>query len=68
MFFQVEHTSEVWLPSSYQLFQCLLSAVIFFWASVNLMGLHIAGAIYHRLQGDGVWSAMVPILKEEPDK
>ena len=35
---------------------------------VNLMGLHIAGAIYHRLQGDGVWSAMVPILKEEPDK
>jgi len=31
-------------------------------------GLHIAGAIYHRLQGDGVWSAMVPVLKEEPDK
>jgi len=28
----------------------------------------MAGAIYHRLQGDGVWSAMVPILKEEPDK
>ena len=46
----------------------LLSHEIFFWTSVNLMGLHIAGAIYHRLQGDGVWSAMVPILKEEPDK
>ena len=46
----------------------LLSHEIFFWTSVNLMGLHIAGAIYHRLQGDGVWSAMVPMLKEEPDK
>ena len=46
----------------------LLSHEIFFWTSVNLMGLHMAGAIYHRLQGDGVWSAMVPILKEETDK
>ena len=46
----------------------LLSHEIFFWTSVNLMGLHMAGAIYHRLQGDGVWSAMVPMLKEEPDK
>ena len=46
----------------------LLSHEIFFWTSVNLMGLHISGAIYHRVQGDGVWSAMVPILKEEPDK
>ena len=46
----------------------LLSHEIFFWTSVNLMGLHIAGAIYHRLQGDGVWSAMVPVLKEESDK
>mgnify|MGYP005662955147 CR=1 FL=1 len=46
----------------------LLSHEIFFWTSVNLMGLHIAGAIYHRLKGDGVWSAMVPILKEASDK
>ena len=46
----------------------LLSHEIFFWTSVNLMGLHIAGAIYHRLQGDGVWSAMVPVLKKESDK
>jgi cytochrome b561 len=46
----------------------LLSHEIFFWTSVNLMGLHIAGAIYHRLQGDGVWSAMVPIMMEDPDK
>ena len=46
----------------------LLSHEIFFWTSVNLMGLHIAGALYHRLQGDGVWSAMVPMLTEDPDK
>ena len=46
----------------------LLSHEIFFWTSVNLMGLHIAGAIYHRIQGDGIWSAMVPMLKEDPDK
>ena len=38
---------------------------IFFWTSVNLMFLHTVGAIYHRFQGDGVWSAMVPVLKEE---
>jgi hypothetical protein len=29
------------------------------------MALHTVGAIYHRIQGDGVWSAMVPVLKEE---
>lgn len=45
----------------------LLAHEIIFWTSVNLMGLHIAGAIYHRLRGDGVWSGMVPILKEESD-
>ena len=43
----------------------LLLHEIIFWTSVNLMGLHIAGAIYHRLKGDGVWSAMVPIFKEK---
>ena len=43
----------------------LLSHEIFFWVSINLMGLHIAGAVYHRLKGDGVWSAMVPIFKEK---
>ena len=46
----------------------LLSHEVFFWTSVNLMSLHIAGAIYHRFRGDGVWSAMVPILKEGADK
>ena len=45
----------------------LLLHEITFWISVNLMGLHIAGAIYHRLQEDGVWSAMVPIFREESE-
>ena len=36
-----------------------------YWASVNLMGVHIAGAIYHRFKGDGVWDAMVPFFKEK---
>ena len=35
---------------------------------VNLMGLHIAGAIYHRFKRDGVWNAMVPILREGTGK
>ena len=29
-----------------------------------LIGLHILAAIYHRLKRDGVWSSMVPLLKE----
>ena len=43
----------------------LLLHEIIFWTSVNLMGLHIAGAIYHRVKKDGVWSSMVPIFKEK---
>lgn len=46
----------------------LLLHEICFWISVNLIGLHIAGAIYHRREGDGVWNAMVPILPEKPGK
>ncbi|GJM13470.1 MAG: hypothetical protein DHS20C12_18730 [Pseudohongiella sp.] len=42
----------------------LLLHEIMFWASFNLIALHIAGAIYHRYQGDGVWDAMVPVWKE----
>lgn len=42
----------------------LLSHEIFFWASVNLILLHVAGALYHRYLGDGVWSSMVPVWKE----
>ena len=29
-----------------------------------LIGLHILAAVYHRLKKDGVWSSMVPFLKE----
>ena len=29
-----------------------------------LIGLHILAAVYHRLTRDGVWSSMVPLLKE----
>ena len=46
----------------------LLLHEIFFWTSVNLMAMHVVGAIYHHLQGDGVWSAMVPLWKEAPDE
>ena len=28
-----------------------------------LVGLHLIGAIYHRLKNDGVWQSMVPTLK-----
>ena len=43
----------------------LLSHEIVFWTSVNLIALHIAGAVYHRLKKDGIWSSMVPVWKEE---
>lgn len=33
--------------------------------SYVLILLHIAAAIYSRLKGEGVWSSMVPILKEK---
>jgi cytochrome b561 len=33
--------------------------------SYMLILLHIAAAIYSRLKGEGVWSSMVPILKEK---
>ena len=56
------------LKDGFVLDTILLLHEMFFWTSVNLMGLHISGAIYHRLQGDGVWSAMVPLWKEGPDK
>ena len=43
----------------------LLAHEVFFWVSVNLMGAHIAGAIYHRFKSDGVWDSMVPFFKEK---
>lgn len=45
----------------------LLLHEILFWMSVNMIFLHIVGAIYHRLKGDGIWSAMVPILREKSE-
>ena len=36
-----------------------LSVSIVYW----LVGLHLIGAIYHRLKNDGVWQSMVPALK-----
>ena len=39
---------------------------------INLLyffiGIHILAATYHRLKKDGVWSSMVPILKEKINK
>ncbi|MEO1081258.1 MAG: cytochrome b/b6 domain-containing protein [Pseudomonadota bacterium] len=35
-----------------------------YWASVATIALHISGAVFHRYAGDGVWSSMVPLLKE----
>lgn len=43
----------------------LLSHEIVFWVSINLIGLHVAGAVYHRLKGDGIWSSMVPVWTEK---
>ena len=37
------------------------SVSIIYW----LIGLHILAAIFHRLKNDGVWSSMVPFLKEK---
>ncbi len=33
--------------------------------SYVLIAIHISAAIYSRMKGEGVWSSMVPILKEE---
>jgi len=56
------------LKDGVELGTILLLHEMFFWISVNLMALHVLGAIYHRLQDDGVWSAMVPLWKEAPDE
>ena len=37
----------------------------FYWASINLIVVHILGALYHRQLGDGVWSAMVPVFAKK---
>lgn len=35
-----------------------------YWACVITIGIHIAGALYHRHLGDGIWSSMVPVPGE----
>ena len=50
----------------------LLDTVIFTHELIiNLLyffiGIHILAAIYHRFKKDGVWSSMVPFLKEKKD-
>ena len=40
------------------------SVSVIYW----LIGLHILAAIFHRLKNDGVWSSMVPFLKEKSDE
>jgi cytochrome b561 len=35
------------------------SVSIVYW----LIGIHLLGAIYHRIKNDGVWNSMVPIFK-----
>lgn len=34
-------------------------------SSYVLIAIHVSAAIYSRIKGEGVWSSMVPILKEE---
>ncbi len=37
----------------------------FYWASVNLIIVHVLAALYHRHLADGVWNAMVPVFREK---
>lgn len=34
-------------------------------ASYIMIALHVAAALFHRLKGDGIWSAMVPVWTEK---
>ena len=46
--------------------------IIFHELNINLLywfiAIHILAATYHRLKKDGVWSSMVPFLREKTDK
>ena len=39
------------------------SVALIYW----LIAVHVGAAIFHRFKNDGVWSSMVPILKEDRD-
>lgn len=34
-------------------------------ASYVTIALHVSAALFHRLKGDGIWSAMVPVFREK---
>ena len=55
------HTDEDGLVISIVLTAHEFSAVL----SYVLIATHISAAIYSRIKGEGVWSSMVPILKED---
>ena len=55
------HTDEDGLVISIVLTAHEFSAVL----SYILIATHVSAAIYSRIKGEGVWSSMVPILKEE---
>lgn len=46
----------------------LLFHEIAFWTSINLIALHILGAIYHRQKRDGIWEAMIPAWDKQSEK
>ena len=56
-----------WLGFRQGLFIDFLTAIHSFVVNTVywLVGIHIVAAIYHRLKKDGVWSSMVPFLKEK---
>ena len=56
-----------WLGFKDSLFIDFLTAIHSFIVNALywLIGIHIIAAIYHRLKKDGVWTSMVPFLKEK---
>jgi len=56
-----------WLGFKDGLFIVFLTAIHSFVVNALywLIGIHIIAAIYHRLKKDGVWTSMVPFLKEK---
>jgi cytochrome b561 len=52
----------------------IITDIVIFFHELNInllywfIGIHILAATYHRLKRDGVWSSMVPFLKEKKPK
>ncbi len=53
--------SDFLLDSSIFIHELIINLLYFF------IGIHILAATYHRFKKDGVWSSMVPFLKEKKD-